>query len=344
MALLVTMSHFPHHWFVALVQPPRIVYIHNTTMSHHVRLDSHRLHVLTLIQPPRIRCTTTTTTTFPYDHSNVWNPQYLSQQRSRLFSFVAAVPSSILRRCRRRRLLFLPWHGYGVRDEHGYHRHHGIRTQRRSPLPYLYPNVTSLSSTTVVDPTPERMFTTTTTTTATTSKNHHTSHDDDDDHHDSNSRMVPMSDGQPTPDAADVVMDPKDTMVVPSSSSSSSSTTTNAAVVAATIKQEEQQQPILGTVSKDDVHKEEVKHKRLSEVKFVFFYFSCGLDSVFRYVYYRNGWVFEKCYCGFLLILVFLSFSALCALSLSLSRSISLSLYDFQTTTTNEYRYSYRKY
>jgi hypothetical protein len=259
-----TMSHFPHHWYVALVQPPRIVCIHNnTTMSHRYRLDSNRLqHVVwSWPPPPRIRCTTTTTTiSFPYDHnSNVWNPQYLSQQRSRLFSFVAAVPSSIWRR----RRLSLPWHGYGVPDQHDYHHRHGIRTQRlRSPLPYRYPNVTSFSST--VDPTPERMFTTTTTTTATTSNNNnHTSHDD---HHDAKIRMVPMSDVPP--DAAAAVMNPKDTMV-PS--------TNTAAVVAAaaTIKHEQQQQPILGTVSKDDVHKEEVKHKRLSEVNS--FYVSCWI-------------------------------------------------------------------
>jgi hypothetical protein len=327
MALLWTMSHFPNHWCVALVQPPRIVYIHNTTMSHHVRLDSNRLHVWSLIQPPRIRCTTTTT--FPYDHSNVWNPQYLSQQRSRLFSFVAAVPSSIWHCRRHRRRLSLPWHGYGVHDEPGDRSRHGIRTQRRSPLPYLYPNVTSLSSTTVVDPTPERMFTTTTTTTTatTTSKNHHTSHDDDDDHHDSNSRMVPMSDGQPTPDAADVVMDPKDTMVVPSSSSSSSTTTTNAAVVAATIKHEEQQQqPILGTVSKDDVHKEEVKHKRLSEVKFVFFIVRVG------WIRCSDIYTIETDGCSKSVIvdsysfLCFFSFSALCARALSLSLALYISL------------------
>jgi hypothetical protein len=308
------MSHFPHHWFVALVQPPRIVYIHNT-MSH--RLYSHRLHLLTL-QPPRIRCTpttTTTTSTFPYDHSNVWNTQYLSQQRSRLFSFVAAVPSSILRRCRRRRLLFLPWHGYGVRDEHGYHRHHGIRTQRS---PRSYPNVTSLAST--EDLTQKRMITTTTTA---TNSNNNTSHDD---HHDSNSRMVPMADGQP-PDAADIVMDPKDTIVVPSSS-----TTTNAAVVAAKIKQEEQQQPILGTVSKDDVHKEEVKHKRLSEVNSFFCFVWVGFGVP---IYYRKGWVFKSAIVDSYSILVFLfSFLALCARSLSLAIYIYLSMISNNKTTS----------
>jgi hypothetical protein len=292
---LWTMSHLSNHWFVAL-QQPRIVYIHHNTISH--RLYSNRLHVWSL-QPPRIRCTTTTTTIFPYDHSNVWNTQYLSQQRSRLFSFVAAVPSSILRR----RRLSLRWHGYGVRDEHGYRSRHGIWTQL-SPL--SYPNVTSFSST--VDPTQKTTFTTTLATSNTTSH---------DDHHDSKSRMVPMSSDGQAPDAADIVMVPKDTIVVPQSS------TNTAAVVAATIKHEQQQQPILGTVSKDDVHKEEVKHKRLSEVN-SFFYISCGLDSVFRYIEYRKEWVFKKCYCGFLLILVIYFFLA-----------ISLYLYDFQNKQTS---------